>query len=96
MAKFMLITVGFEKPTSHIMDQWMNWFNSIEDKIENQVGLMNGKEVSKDGTINNLQMDLEALTGYLIINCEDMDEATQIAKNCPAITSTKVYEIREQ
>ena len=95
MKKFILITVGFKQPTPEIMEKWMQWFKSIADKIESQVGLMNGKEISKDGNVKELEMDLEALTGYLIIKAENMHKAQEIARKCPMITSTLVYEIKE-
>ncbi len=92
MKKFLLITVGFTQPTPEVMAPWMEWFKSIEGKIVEQVGLMNGKEVAKDG-IKDLLMDMDALTGYLVINAENIDEAIEIAKRCPMVTSTMVYEI---
>lgn len=92
MKKFVLMTVGFTQPTQEIMEAWMQWFKSIEDRIVDQVGLSNGKEITENG-IRELPMDRDALTGYLIINAENMDEAVKIARGCPMITSTKVYEI---
>ena len=92
MKKFLLITVGFTQPTPEIMEPWMQWFKSIEGKIIEQVGLMDGKEVTKNG-VTELQMDKDAFTGYLVINAENIDEAIAIAERCPMVTSTKVYEI---
>ena len=93
MKKFVLMMIGFTQPTPEIMQSWMQWFKSIEDKIEDQVGLGNGKEVTKNG-IKELPMDLDAITGYIVINAENIDEALNVAKSCPMITSTKVYEVR--
>ena len=92
MKKFVLITIGFTQPTPEIMESWMQWFKSIEDKIADQIGLGNGKEVTKNG-ITELPMDKDAITGYLVINAENIDEAIKIAQSCPMITSTKVYEV---
>ena len=74
------------------MNSWHKWFNSIEDKIEEQVGFRNGKEVTKN-RVSELAMDKDALTGYLVINAESIDEAIKIAQDCPMITSTNVYEV---
>ena len=93
MKKFVLITIGFTQPTPEIMESWMKWFKSIEDKIVDQVGLGNGKEVTKKG-VTELPMDLDAITGYIVINAENIDEAVKIAQRCPMITSTRVYEVR--
>ena len=95
MKKFVLIMIGFTQPTPEIMESWTQWFKSIEDKIEDQVGLGNGKEVTKNG-ITELPMDLDAITGYLVINAENTDEAEKIAQSCPMITSVKIYEIRSR
>ncbi len=92
MKKFVLLTIGFTPPTPEIMESWMQWFKSIGDKIVDQIGLGNGKEVTKDG-ISDLPMHKDAITGYVVINAENMDEAIKIAQDCPMITSTKVYEV---
>ena len=93
MKKFLLLTVGYTKPIPEIMKSWMQWFKSIEGKIVEQVGLSNGREMTKNG-IKELSMDKEAITGYLVINAENIKEALDIANECPMITSTRVYEIR--
>jgi YCII-related domain len=92
MKKFVLIMIGFTRPTPEIMESWNKWFKSIGDKIEEQVGLRKGKEVTANSTAD-LPMDKDAITGYLVINAENIDEAVKIAQDCPAITSTKVYEV---
>ncbi len=74
------------------MESWMQWFKSIEDKIADQTGLGSGKEVTKNG-ISELPRDRDAITGYVVINAENIDEAIEIAQSCPMITSTKVYEV---
>ena len=94
MKKFLLLTIGFEQPTDEIMAEWMKWFESIQEQIVQQVGLQNGKLVLREG-VSDLKMDADALTGYLVITAKDMDEAHEIAKKCPMITSTKVYEMME-
>lgn len=92
MKKYALLTIGFTPPTPEIMEPWMKWFKSIEDKIVDQLGLRNGKEVTEE-SVSDLQMDNDAITGFLVINAESMDEALEIAQSGPMITSTKVYEI---
>lgn len=89
----MLITVGFEQPSEEMMSEWVKWFESIGDKMAEQVGLMNGIEVT-ESELTELAMDKDALTGYLIIEAENKEEAIKIAQDCPMITSTLVYEVR--
>lgn len=93
MKKFVLLTVGFSEPNEEMMKAWMEWFGSIREKIVEQVGLWNGREVTED-EVTALAMDKDAITGYLVIHAESIEEAQDIAKACPMITSTKVYEVR--
>jgi hypothetical protein len=93
MKKFVFLSYGYETSTEEIMDAWNNWFASLGDKLVDSVGLGAGREITHNGT-KELSLDLEAVTGYLIINAEDMDEAEKIAKDCPIITSIRVYEAR--
>jgi hypothetical protein len=93
MKKFMCLHLGFEKPTPEIMDAWGKWFESIADKTVDQGGFSSGREISKSGT-KNLPMGLESITGYNIIEAEDLDAAERIARDNPYIASIRVYEIR--
>lgn len=93
MAKFMLLHVGFEPPTDEIMAKWGEWFGSIADIQTDQAGFMGGKEITGDG-VADLGWDTAALTGYNIIEADDMDTALEIAKTNPYITAIRVYELR--
>jgi len=93
MKNYLLLTIGFVPPTDEIMNAWNNWFASIADNIVEQVGLASGKEITADGS-RDLPMDLEAITGYIVIQAENLQEAEKIAQKCPSITSIRVYEIR--
>jgi hypothetical protein len=92
MKKFILLAVGYQTPTKEIMDAWMKWFGTIKDKMVDSGNPFGpGREVRATGT-KELPLDLEAITGYMIINAKDMDEAVEIAKGCPHITGMRVYE----
>lgn len=95
MKKFVMLHVGFEKPTPDIMAAWGRWFESIKDKTVDMgnVGLMGGREVSKDGT-EDLAWGLDSITGMSFIQAESMEEAEKIAQSCPYISSIRVYEVR--
>ena len=95
MKKYLLLTIGFEMPTPEIMEGWNKWFNSLTDVLVEQGGFSNATEIVKDGTTRDLPMDLEAITGYVIIKANDMAEAEKIAGQCPSITSIRVYEMRD-
>lgn len=94
MKKFVFLFKGFEQPTPEIMESWMNWFKVVEDKVADMGnGLSMGREITRSGS-KDLPMDLEALTAYMVFNATDINEAEEIAKSCPMITSVMVYEVR--
>jgi len=94
MKKFVLLTYGFVPPTPEIMEAWGKWFASIADRTVDSGGPAGGgREITQAGT-TDLALDLDAFTGYVIINAADLDEATAIAAACPIITGIRVYEIR--
>jgi hypothetical protein len=93
MKKFMILHFGFEKPTPEIMEAWGKWFESIADTQVDQGGFSGGREISKSGT-KDLPWGMESITGYNIIEAEDLDVAEKIAKDNPYIASIRVYEIR--
>ena len=91
--KFYFLFIGFTPPTPEIMQSWMQWFKSVEDKAADMGNMLGqGREITKNGT-KELPMDLDSVTGYMIFNAENIDEAEKIAKSCPMITSVKVYEV---
>lgn len=93
MKRFMLLHVGFEKPTPEIMKAWGAWLESIADRTIEQNGFGGAREVSSAGT-RDLPWGMESLTGYNVIEAESLDEAEKFAKDCPYIASIRVYELR--
>ncbi len=92
MKKFVILCQGYQEPSKEIMDAWMKWFGEIKEHIVDSGNPFGpGREVTKTGT-KDLPHDLDAISGYLIINAESMDEAEKIAKTAPIITSMRVYE----
>ena len=93
MKKFMILHYGFEKPTPEIMEEWGRWFASIADQQVDQGGFSGGREISKEGT-RELPWGADSITGYNVIEAEDLDAAERIAQQNPFIASIRVYEIR--
>lgn len=93
MKRYMLLHVGFEKPTPEMMSAWMTWFGAIAERQVAQGGFAAGREVSRDGT-RDLAWDSSALTGYNIIEAESLDAATEIAMTCPFVSSIRIHELR--
>jgi hypothetical protein len=89
----MFLMFGFEKPTPEIMGAWGKWFELIADKVVDQGGFHGAaREISDAGT-KDLTMGMESITGYTIINAENLDEAEQLAQSNPYIASIRVYEV---
>jgi len=92
MKKFVFLYYGFVTPTEEIKEAWGNWFASVGDKfVDTGSPFGYGREITKTET-KELALDLDAITGYSIINAENIDEAESIAKTNPMITSIRVYE----
>ncbi len=68
------------------------WFQSIADKTVDAGHLPGGRELSDAGT-KELPLAKDSITGYTVVNAESLDDAEKIAKECPYIASTRVYEI---
>lgn len=93
MKKFMFLHLGFEKPTPEIMEAWKAWFELIADRQIDQSGFAGGREITKSGT-RELPWDMDAITGYNIIEAESLDEAEKLAQSNPFIASIRIYELR--
>ena len=92
MKKFVFLAIGFQTPTPEIIDAWGKWFESIGDKIvDSGSPLGAAREITRDGS-KELPLGVDSITGYTIINAENIDEAEEIAKTCPIITGIRVYE----
>ncbi len=95
MKKFMVLSIGFEPPTPEIMGKFQTWMETLGPHIVGGGGLMNGKEIS-DAGVKDLPFDLTATTGYLVIQAESQEAAMKLVEPGPYITSTQLFEIREQ
>ena len=92
MKKFVFLYFGFEPLTEEIKQAWVNWFASIGDKmVDSGNPFAAGREISHSGA-EELPLGLESITGYTIINAANIEEAEEIARGCPIVTSIRVYE----
>ena len=93
MTNFMILHYGFEQPTAEDMEGWNQWFASIADRQLERGGFAGGREITSSG-IEDLPFAKDSLTGYTLIQADSLDEAEGIARDCPIVASTRVYEIR--
>ena len=74
------------------MDAWGKWFASIGDKtVDSGFRFGAAREITRDGS-KELPIGLDSITGYTVINADNLDEAEKIAQTCPFITGIRVYE----
>lgn len=93
MKTYLILHYGFEKPTPEDMSAWDGWFESIADRQVERAGVAGGRELSHSGT-KELPFAKDSLTGYTVIRAESLDKAEKVARGCPIVASTRVYEIR--
>jgi len=87
MAKFLLITRGGTMPDSpeegaKVMQAWTAWFTEIGSAIMdpgNPVSQV--RTIAADGSVGS--GDAHSITGYTIINADDLDGAVALAKGAP-------------
>lgn len=94
MKQFLILHTGFEKPSPEDMNQWKKWFELIADKQVDRGGLRDALEITSDGT-KELTFGPNSITGYTIIEAKNLEEAREIAEECPVVESTKVFEIKK-
>ena len=93
MAKFMLLHYGFEPPTPEIMARWNEWFESVAEISVEHGGFHGGRvEITNEG-VEALAMDGDAITGYSVIEADNIESAQEIAGKNPFVKSIRVYEI---
>jgi hypothetical protein len=94
MKKYVLLYTGTrdQAPTEESTAAWIEWFASLGDKVidaGNPFGP--GRQVSASNT-TELPVNVDGVTGYTLINAQDIDEAEKIALSHPTVPSILVYE----
>ena len=94
MKKFVLLYTGTrdQAPTEESTAAWGEWFASLGDKVVdagNPFG--EGREVSAGNTAD-LAPSTSGVTGYTLINAQDIDEAEKIALSHPTVPTIQVFE----
>ena len=92
MKKIVLLYVGTSEMSEEIMTGWTKWFEVLGDRVVdggNPFG--EGHEITKTDS-KTLPFGTQAIAGYTIINAKNIEEVEGLLKDCPIITSVKVYE----
>ena len=100
MPKFVFAYHGGKMPETEeegarVMAEWMAWFEQMGDAVVdggNPVGpsstVHSNGSVSCDGGSN-------PLSGYSLINADNIEQATEIARGCPILRAEGSVEIAE-
>jgi hypothetical protein len=82
------------------MGRWMQWMEELgkAGKMKGGLPLKNeGKTVKNRGVVTDgpFAEGKEIVGGYLIVNAKDLDDATEISKDCPIFEYGGTVEVRE-
>lgn len=85
-----------------VLTNWMNWMGSIaaQDKLVDKGNRLSMTEAKTVGA-NNVVTDgpyteiKEFINGYIIVKTTTIDEAVEIAKECPILTMGGKVEVRK-
>lgn len=84
------------------MEKWGAWMGELEGKGQLNSGgsplHYSGKNLTGDGVVTDVSLAeiKELVTGYSIVRAANMDEAIDIAKNCPIFSYPDItVEIRQ-
>ena len=99
MAKFMFIYHGGSMPETpeegeKVMAAWMSWLGGMGDAVAdggNPAGP--SKTVSAGGVSDG--GGANPVSGYTLVNADDIDQAVNMAKGCPIIAAGGSVEVAE-
>ena len=92
MKQFVLLAVGYSKPTKEARDAWTRWFASIKEHIVDSGNPFGSVMKVTASEVKELPRGKDALAGYIVIRAKDMTGAVKLAKGCPIISSIRIYE----
>jgi hypothetical protein len=83
MGKYVFIYYAGKDSDGGNDEAWGTWFGQLGSKLVDGGNPFNtdGQAVNKSGVMT---VDKMPATGYSIVNAETMEEATEMAKGCPA------------
>ena len=92
-----------EKPSPSQMEEMYARFNAWKEKFQDNIvdlgGRLNGvgKVVTADGATDGPFVEAkEVIGGYMIVSAESLDEAVEVANQCPGVTAPgSSVEVRE-
>lgn len=84
MKKFVFLAHGEMERTPEFQQAHREWWSSIQDNVVDSGNpLLNGRNVTKDGTVSELTPDMTPALGYSIVQAESIEEAVALLANSP-------------
>jgi len=99
MSQFVIAYLGGEQPSSaeegkQHMASYMAWLSQLGDRAISPANpFKNTHNISPEGDVS--QGTLTTMSGYTLIEAQDMDEAIGIAKACPFLQIGGTLEVSE-
>ena len=90
MAKYVLLYSGGGMPETEaeqaeVMKAWGAWYESLGNAVAdpgNPIGA--AKKIDTSGNVSDGPVGM-MLTGYTILSADSLDDAVEMAKNCPVL-----------
>jgi hypothetical protein len=84
MKKFLLLAHGEMERTPEFQQAHRAWWSSIQNHVVDSGNpLLNGRNVSRDGSVSELDGDGSPAVGYSIVQAESLDDAVGLLSECP-------------
>ena len=86
MKKYLYIYYNKNTEMAGSMEDWMNWFKELGDKLVDGGNPLSGgaQAVSKEGVMDVKDMPA---TGYSLVKAASMEEAVEMAKGSPVMNA---------
>lgn len=99
MKKYMLVYSGGTKPlseeeTQKLTETWEAWYTKLGSKIVDRGFTFTEIRKMTDG--NRVADNNIGLSGYLLIESNNIEEVMQFARECPVIQAGAVVDVYEQ
>ncbi len=98
MARFAYVfhageTSGIDPQES--MQNWMRWVGGLGERRREGAPLGGGRVMGTPDDSREFEWSSGAVTGYMVVETADIDEASRLARDCPAFGEGGHVEVRE-
>ena len=84
-----------EEEMAAMMNAWETWYGGMGDKVvDGGNPIAFAKTIASDGSVSD-GGGVSPLTGYTLINADNIDAAVEMAKGCPVLNNEGSVEVAE-